>query len=108
MGAGNSRTALPEPYNVEFRNSGKYCCCANSFMEVTCQYNISDLNVTACTAECDPYFEICFEVCFANGTCSIMKNETAATDNILATCISPLLLQLHSNESNIEITNVSA
>ena len=79
-----------------------------SFTEVTCGANLTNLNVTACTAECDPYFEIRFKVCFANGTCSITKNETAATDNILATCISPLLLQLHSNESIIDITDVSA
>ena len=98
-----------ENLNAEFRSSGEYCCCAMSYTEVPCATIFTDLNVAACTAGCDPYFEIRFEVCFANGTCFNMKSETAATDNILATCISPLLAQLYSNESMIDnITDVSA
>ena len=84
-------------------------------MEVTCQDNITALNVTACTNECEPYYVIRFEVCLANGTCSNVKNETAAADNILVTCISPLLVQFASNESmignittNDDLINVSA
>ena len=96
-------------YNVEIRNDKDYCCCGISYTDVPCVKNFTDLNVTVCTSECEPYFEIRFEVCFANGTCSNMKNETAVIDNILATCISPLLVQLHSEESIFDnITNVSA
>ena len=95
-------------YNAEIRDTGKYCCCDISYKNVPCVANLTDLNVAACTSECEPHFEMRFEVCFANGTCSNMKNETAVIDNILATCISPLLVQLHSKESTIDdITIVS-
>ena len=76
-------------YNAEIRN-GDYCCCDISFKDVPCVNDLTDLNVAACISECEPYFEIRFEVCFADGTCSNMKNETAVIDNIFATCISPL------------------
>ena len=96
-------------YNAVFRSSGKYCCCDISFNDVPCKEDITDLNVAACTNECEPCYVIRFEVCFPNVTCSNnMKNETAAIENILATCISPLLVQLHSNESMIDdVVNVS-
>ena len=74
-----------------------------------CKKNLTDLDVAACTSECEPYFEMHLEVFFANGTCSIMKTEIACINNITSTCISPLLVQLHSNESMTgNITNVSA
>ena len=102
-------------YNAEIRNNGKdYCCCDISAYDVPCEKDLTDLDVASCTAECEPYFEKRFEVCFADGTCSDMKNETAVIDSVLATCISPLLVQLHSNESmignittNNDIINVS-
>ena len=95
-------------YNAEFRNGREYCCCDISYLDVPCVTNLTDLNVTACTSECEPYFEIRFEVCFADGTYSVMKNEIACKDNIPSTCISPLLVQLYSNESIIgSISNVS-
>ena len=102
-------------YNVEFRDNGTYCCCDNSFIEVPCQDDITLLNVAACTNECEPYYVIRFEVCFANGMCSNIKTEATAISNILAGCISPLLVQLASNESiinnittNGDTINVSA
>ena len=97
-------------YNAEIRHDGKdYFCCDISFKNVPCVEHLTDLNVAACTSECEPFFEIHFEVCFANGTCSCMKNEIACINNITSTCISPLLVQLHSNESIVDnITNVSA
>ena len=97
-------------YNVEIRNHGRdYCCCDISYVNVPCVENLIDLDVSACTSECDPYFEMRFEVCFANGTCLYKKNEIACINNITSTCISPILVQLHSNESMIDkITNVSA
>ena len=101
-------------YNSEIRGGGNYCCCDISYKNVSCGANLTDLDVTACTSECEPYFEMHFEVCFSDGTCSNMKNETAVIDNILSTCISPLLVQLQSNESMIgktmidDIVNVSA
>ena len=96
-------------YNAEFRNSKDYCCCDISYKDVPCVATLTDLNVAACTSECEPYFEMRFEVCFADGTCSNMKNEAAVIDNILSICISPLLVQLHSKEPMIDnITSVSA
>ena len=77
-------------YNAEVRNGKDYCCCDISYAVVPCAKNLTDLDVTACTSDCEPYFEMRFEVCYANGTCSDMKNETAVIDSILATCISPL------------------
>ena len=96
-------------YNVEIRNNGNdYCCCDIPYMTVPCVADLSDLNVAACTSECEPYFEMRFKVCFANGTCFNMRNETACTSNISATCISPLLAQLYPEMSTIDnITNVS-
>ena len=95
-------------YNAEIRNGKDYCCCDISYMVVPCVRDLTDLNVATCTAECEPYFEIRFEVCFADGKCFNMKNETGVMDNILATCISPLLVQHHSNECMIDnIMNVS-
>ena len=84
-------------YNAEIRN-GNYCCDI-SFLDVPCVADLTDLDVTGCTSECQPYFEIRFEVCFADGACSIMENEIAGVNIIPATCISPLLVQLHSDES---------
>ena len=97
-------------YNAEFRDSGKYCCCDISYLDVPCGKNLTDLNTTACsTSACDPYFEMGFEVCFGNGTCLYKKNEITCVNNITSTCISPLLFQLHSNASMIDnTTNVSA
>ena len=60
--------------------------------------DLIDLNVTACTSECEPYFEISFEVCFADGTCFILEDENDVVDNILATCITPPFVQLQSNK----------
>ena len=95
-------------YNAEIRNGEYYCCCDISYMDVPCVADLTDLNVTACTSECEPYLEIRFEVCFADGTCSSVKNETAVIGNILATCISSLLVQFYSEESTIDnIINVS-
>ena len=87
-------------YNAEIIN-GQYCCCDISYLDVPCGENLTGLNITACTSECEPYFEIRLKVCFADGTCSNVNNETAVIDNIIANCISPLLVQLHSNESMI-------
>ena len=85
-----------------------YCCCDISYKNVPCVDILTDLDVTGCTAKCEPYFEMRLEVCFADGTCSNMRNETAAIDNILAICISPLLVQQYLNESMINnITDVS-
>ena len=96
-------------YNAEFRDGKDYCCCDISAYDMPCVKNLSDLNVTACTSECEPYFEMRFNVCFGNGTCLYMKNEIACINNIPSTCISPLLVQLHSNESMTDnITSVSA
>ena len=97
------------PYNADHRHLGEYFCCDISVNVVDCVQDLTDLNVAACTNECEPYLELCFKICFTNGTCSNLKNETAVIDDILATCISPLLLQLHSNEFMIDnIINVSA
>ena len=100
-------------YNAEIKD-GKYCCCDISSSVVPCVTVPTDLNVAACTADCEPYFEICFKACFADGTCFDMKNDTAVIDNIPATWISPLLVQLHSKESmtgnvavNVDIINVN-
>ena len=96
-------------YNAVFRHKDIYCCCDISYKDVQCVDDPIHLNVTACYSECDPLFEIRSEVCFADGTCSNIKNEIACINDIPATCISPLLVQLHSNESMIDnITNVSA
>ena len=96
-------------YNAEFRNGKEYCCCDITYLVVPCVADLTDLDVTACISECQPYFEMRFEVCFADGTCSNMKNETADIDNILSICISPLLVQFHSKQSMIDnITSVSA
>ena len=62
-------------YNAEFRNGYEYCCCDISYMDVHCVADLTDLNVAACTSECEQYFEIRFEVCFADGTCSMNINE---------------------------------
>ena len=87
----------------------EYCCWAMSYTEVPCNENLNDLDLIKCTDECHPYFEMRFEVCFADGKCSIMKTETDVVDSILSICISPLLSQLYSNESMIDnITDVSA
>ena len=95
-------------YNAEIRND-KYCCCDVYNLFVPCVEVFTDLNVTDCTSECEPYFELGFEVCFANGTCSNMKNEAAVIDTVHATCISSFLDHLHSEEFMIDkITNVSA
>ena len=95
-------------YNAEFRDDRDYCCCDIAYADVPCVRDLTDLNVTACTSECEPYFEMRFEVCFADGTCSSMKNETAVIGNILATSISSLLVQFHSEESTIDnIINIS-
>ena len=94
-------------YNAEIRD-GKYCCCDISSSLVPCATVPTGLIVDACTADCEPYFKLRFEVCFADGTCSNVKNETTVMHNILATCISPLLVHLHPNESiidNITINN---
>ena len=95
-------------YNAEIRNNGTvYCFCDISSSVVPCVANLTDLNLTACTSECEPYFEVRFKVCFADGTCSNMENATAVIDNILDTCISPLLVQLRSNEFIIaDVINV--
>ena len=95
-------------YNAEIRNVKDYCCCDISSIDMPCVKNLTHLNVTACTSECQPYFETRFKVCFANGTCSNTTNKTGFIDNILASCISPLLIQLHPNESMIDnVINVS-
>ena len=95
-------------YNAEIRND-EYCCCDVSYLVVPCVQVVTDINVAECTSECEPYLEIRFEVCFANRSCSNIKCETAVIDNSLATCISPLHVQLHSEESTIDnVTNVSA
>ena len=98
-------------YNAEIRKSNAYCCCDISYIDVPCGANITDLNVTACTSECEPYFEIRFKVCFDDGTCSSMETEISCNDSIPSTSIhvSPLLLQLYSSQSiNGSISNVSA
>ena len=95
-------------YNAEFRNGYEYCCCDISYLDVPCVADLTDLNVAACTSECEPYFEMRFEVCFANATCFNMRNQIPCINNISATCVSPLLVQLHSEMSTIDnITNVS-
>ena len=71
-------------------------------MDVPCVKDLTDLDVTACTSECEPYFEILFEVCFADGTCSIVEDKTSVIDNIFATCITPFLVQLQSNKSMVD------
>ena len=71
--------------------------------------NFIDLNISACTFECEPYFEMRFQICFASGTCASMKEEIVHLSNTSALCISSLLVQLHSNEFiNDSIINVSA
>ena len=96
-------------YNAEIRNGKDYCCCDISYLDVPCVRDLTDLNVTGCTSECQPYLEIRFGVCFANGTCSYIKTEVACINNITSTCISPLLAQLHLSEPMIDsITQVSA
>ena len=86
-----------------------YCCCDISYLVLPCVVNLADLDVAACTSECEPYFEMSFKVCLANGTCSNTKKGNAVTNSIVATYKSPLLVQLHSEESMIvNITNVSA
>ena len=95
-------------YNVEYRSTGKYCCCTMSYLEVPCGANLAELNVTACTSGCQPYFEMHLEVCFADGKCPTMKTETDVVENILSISISPLLVQLYLTESMINITDVSA
>ena len=92
-------------YNAEFRNGKVYCCCDISSKEVPCVTNLTKLEVDKCTSECEPYFEIRFKVCFADGTCSNTENEITCKDNIAFSCISPLLFQLYSNEYNIGIIN---
>ena len=67
-----------------------------------CVKNLANLNVAACNSECEPYFEMRFEVCFTDGTCSIAEDETAVVDNISATCITPLLVQLQLNKSMVD------
>ena len=89
-------------YNAEIRNDKDYCCCDISYKDVPCGKDLTDLNVADCTSECQPYFEIRFEVCFADGTCSIVEDETAVVDNISATCITPLLAQLQLNKSMVD------
>ena len=91
-------------YDAEIRND-KYCCCNISYDDVPCVANFTDLNVTECTSECEPYFEIRFKVCYTDETCSSMENEITCNDNIPSTCISPLLVQLYSNESIIGSIN---
>ena len=96
-------------YNAELRNGKDYCCCDISYVDVPCVADLTDLDVTACTFECEPFFDIDFKVCFANGTCSYTSNEIACINNIPATWTSPALVLLHSNESIIaNITNVSS
>ena len=95
-------------YNIEIRDGIYYCCCDISHLDMPCVKNFADLDITACTSECEPFFDIYFRVCFVNGTCSKMKNEIAYISNTPSTWISPLLLQLQSNEFVIDnITNVS-
>ena len=94
-------------YNAEIRSSGKYCCCDISYLDVPCVEDLTDLDVTACTSECQPYFEMRFEVCSANGTCSDMRKEDAVIDNTLATYTSPLLVQLVLNSEEFMIENVT-
>ena len=78
-------------YNAEIRNDKYNCCCDISYTVVPCVKDPTHLNAIACTSECEPYFEIRLEVCFAGGTCSIVEDKTTVIDNILATCITPLL-----------------
>ena len=59
-------------YNAEIRN-GLYCFCDISHNTVKCREDLTDLNIAACTSECEPYFEIRVEICLANGTCSNTK-----------------------------------
>ena len=95
-------------YNAEIRN-GQHCCCDISYMDVACVQDLGNLDVTACTFECEPLFDIHFKVCFTNGTCLYMKNEISCTHNNPTTWITPLLLELYLNESMIKnIMNVSA
>ena len=90
-------------YNAEFRSSGKYCCCDISYLDVPCVENLTDLNVTACTSECEPYFEMYFEVCLADGTCSQMEKEIACIlSNISSTCMSVI-----DNITNVSESKVS-
>ena len=98
-------------YNAEFRDSRCYCCCDIPSIVVPCVEELINLTVLACTSECEPFIEIRFEVSFANGTYLYTKNKIACTSDILGTCLSPLLVQLHPNESiidNVDIINVSA
>ena len=96
-------------YNAEIRTGNVYCCCDISYVDVPCVEDLTDLDVTACMSECEPYLEIRFKVCFADGTCSNMENEITCKDNTPSTCISPLLVQLCSSQSiNGSINNVSA
>ena len=78
-------------YNAEIRDGVVYCCCDISYVDVPCVDDLTDLNVDACTSECEPFYDIRFKVCFANGTCSYTSNEVACINNIPATL-------LHSNE----------
>ena len=86
-------------YNAEIRDGKDFYRCDISYYVIACVEKLMDLDFTECTSECEPYFEIHFKVCFADGTCSEMNNDIACMNNNLATCISPLLVQLHSNES---------
>ena len=96
-------------YNAEIRGDVNYCCCDISYTVVPCVKDLTKLDVPCCSSDCEPFFDIRFEVCFADGTCSNMKNEAAAIDSILSICISPILFQLYSNASMIgNITGVSA
>ena len=94
-------------YNAEIRN-GYYCCCDISYLDVGCVNNLTNLNVAACTSECEPFFDLRFKVCFANGTCFSMTNEIPCINNISATCVSLLPARLHSEMSMTDIINVSA
>ena len=96
-------------YNAEIRGD-QYCCCdMQSTAAVPCVDNLPDLQSSDCTAECEPYFEIYFIVCFTNETCFVMKHETFVLDGVFATCIGPPLVQLYSNESMFDsVHNVSA
>ena len=85
-------------YNAEIRDGIGYCCCDVLYTVVPCVKDLTDLDGTACTFECEPYLEIRFELCFADGTCSIVEDETVVSDIILATCITPLLVQLQLNK----------
>ena len=92
-------------FNAETRFD-QYCCCDTPS---PCVESLAGLNPTTCNPECDPYFEMRFEVCFYNETCLIMKAETSFVDSVLATCISPLFGELHSEESTLNnISEVSA